>query len=258
MLHFTTYLNNPENEWVTFVHGAGGSSAIWHKQIRQFQKDFNILLIDLRGHGQSKTPLSSRLKRYTFTQISDEIIDVLDPLKIKASHFIGISLGTILIREIYERYPDRVTSLTMGGAVMKLNVRGQILMRVGNLFKSVIPYLALYKLFAIIIMPKKKHRESRHLFINEARKLYQKEFKRWFTLVSQVNPLLKFFRFNEAKVPTLYVMGSEDHMFLPSISKLVLDHTTAELSIISNCGHVVNVESPTIFNNTVIRFLKLT
>jgi pimeloyl-ACP methyl ester carboxylesterase len=146
----------------------------------------------------------------------------------------------------------------MGGAVMKINVRGQILMRVGNLFKSVIPYLALYKFFAFIIMPKKKHRESSNLFINEARKLYQKEFKRWFTLVSQVNPLLKFFRFNEAKVPTLYIMDSEDYMFLLFISNLVSDHTTAELSIISNCGHAVNVESPTIFNNTVIRFLKLT
>lgn len=238
--------------------GAGGSSAIWYKQIRQFQNDFNVLLIDLRGHGQSKTPLYSRFKRYTFAQISDEIIDVLDHLKIKASHFIGISLGTILIREIYERYPNKVASLTMGGAVMKLNARGQILMRVGNLFKSVIPYLVLYKFFALIIMPKKKHRESRNLFINEARKLYQKEFKRWFSLVSQVNPLLKFFRFNEAKVPTLYIMGSEDHMFLPSISKLVVHHKTAELSVISNCGHVVNVESPAIFNTTVIRFLKLT
>jgi pimeloyl-ACP methyl ester carboxylesterase len=39
-----------------FVHGAGGSSSIWFKQIRDFQKQYNVLLLDLRGHGESKPP----------------------------------------------------------------------------------------------------------------------------------------------------------------------------------------------------------
>eukprot|EP00657_Telonema_sp_P-1_P003201 TRINITY_DN1777_c0_g1_i1.p1 TRINITY_DN1777_c0_g1~~TRINITY_DN1777_c0_g1_i1.p1 ORF type:complete len:104 (-),score=36.32 TRINITY_DN1777_c0_g1_i1:157-468(-) len=51
MLHYTTYLLKPEAPWVTFVHGAGGSSAIWFKQVRDFKKSFNVLLVDLRGHG---------------------------------------------------------------------------------------------------------------------------------------------------------------------------------------------------------------
>jgi pimeloyl-ACP methyl ester carboxylesterase len=104
-------------------------------------------------------------------------------------------------------------------------------------------------------MPKKKHRESRNLFINEAKKLYQKEFKRWFTLISQVNPLLSFFRIKDCGVPTLYVMGSEDHMFLPSISKLVKNHPSSQLSVVENCGHVVNVEQPEVFNSVVLAFL---
>ena len=57
---------------------------------------------------------------------------------------------------------------------MKLNFRGQVLMRLGVLLKSVIPYLLLYKFFAIIIMPRKKHRESRNLFINEAKNFTKK------------------------------------------------------------------------------------
>ena len=40
MLHFTTYTLNNNSPWVTFVHGAGGSSAIWYKQLRDFKKDF--------------------------------------------------------------------------------------------------------------------------------------------------------------------------------------------------------------------------
>jgi chemotaxis methyl-accepting protein methylase len=34
MLHYQTYLLNPESEWVVLVHGAGGSSTIWFRQLR--------------------------------------------------------------------------------------------------------------------------------------------------------------------------------------------------------------------------------
>ena len=133
---------------------------------------------------------------------------------------------------------------------------GFLLLNEDLLLKSVIPYLLLYKFFAIIIMPRKKHRESRNLFINEAKKLYQKEFKRWFALVSEVNPLLALFRIKDSGIPTLYVMGEEDHMFLPSITKLVCNHLSSTLYIIPECGHVVNVERPQIFNRQVINYLR--
>ena len=54
MINYTIYENSNSKQWVTFVHGAGGSSSIWFKQIRDFQKHFNVLLLDLRGHGNSK------------------------------------------------------------------------------------------------------------------------------------------------------------------------------------------------------------
>lgn len=256
MLHYTLYAHSEQAHWVTFVHGAGGNSSIWYKQLRAFKENFNVLLIDLRGHGKSKKPIYENLKKYSFKVIGDEVIEVLDHLKIKSSHFVGISLGTIIIREITERFPERTRSMVLGGAVMKLNAKGQVLMKVGDALKSVLPYLILYKIFAFVILPKKSHRESRNLFINEAKKLYQKEFKRWFSLVAEVNPLLSFFRAKDAGVPTLYIMGEEDHMFLPSVRQLIINHTSAELFVISNCGHVVNVEQPEIFNNEAIQFMK--
>lgn len=241
---------------MTFVHGAGGSSSIWYKQVREFRKHFNVLLLDLRGHGDSKPSLKDAFNdKYTFDAITDDIVEVVDHLKIENSHYVGISLGTILIRNLAEKHPHRVVSMVMGGAIMKLGIRSQILMRLGIIFKSIIPYLWLYKFFAFIIMPYRNHKESRLLFVREAKKIYQKEFTRWFKLTSEINPLLRLFRAADIKIPTLYVMGGEDYLFLPAVKKIVQKHTTCSLLTIEHCGHVVNVEQPQIFNHLVIGYV---
>ncbi|WP_298779522.1 alpha/beta hydrolase [uncultured Polaribacter sp.] len=256
MLNYYSYPHKNSVEWVTFVHGAGGSSSIWYKQVREFKKEFNVLILDLRGHGDSEPKLKDTFSsKYTFDSITIDIIEVIEYLKIKKSHFIGISLGTILIRNLAEKRHDLVQSMIMGGAIIKLNFRSQVLMKIGNIFKSIVPYMMLYKLFAFIIMPKKNHKKSRLLFVNEAKKLYQKEFLRWFKLTSEINPLLRFFRTKEIKIPTLYVMGSEDHLFLPSIKNIVSKHVYSSLFVVDNCGHIVNVEQSETFNTQSIRFI---
>ncbi|SFI95246.1 alpha/beta fold hydrolase [Olleya namhaensis] len=257
MLNYSTYLNANSNQWVTFVHGAGGSSSIWYKQIRDFKAEFNVLILDLRGHGNSKPRLKDTFNsKYTFDSITNDILEVINHLKIEMSHFVGISLGTILIRNLAEKHPKRVQSMIMGGAIMKLNVRSQILIKLGVIFKSVVPYMLLYRFFAFIIMPKKNHKKSRSLFVNEAKKLYQKEFIRWFKLTSEINPLLRFFRAKDIQIPTLYVMGAEDHLFLPSIKDIVKSHSSSILYVVEKCGHVVNVEQPLLFNKTSLDFLR--
>jgi pimeloyl-ACP methyl ester carboxylesterase len=120
----------------------------------------------------------------------------------------------------------------------------------------VIPYLWLYRFFAFIIMPKKNHRESRLLFVREAKKLYHKEFLRWYRLTSELKPLLLLFRQVDVGIPTLYVMGEEDYMFLPSVQKLAGMHRASQITVVPNCGHVVNVEQPEFFNKATLGFLK--
>ena len=160
LLNYYSYLHTYSKNWVTFVHGAGGSSSIWFKQLRDFKKHFNVLILDLRGHGNSQPKLKDTFKtKYTFDSITSDIVEVIDSLKIGKSHFIGISLGTILIRNLAEKRPELVQSMIMGGSIIKMNFRSQVLMKVGDIFKSVVPYMILYKLFAFIIMPKKNHKK---------------------------------------------------------------------------------------------------
>jgi pimeloyl-ACP methyl ester carboxylesterase len=257
MIYYTKFLcKNNNADWITFVHGAGGSSTIWYKQIKYFSRNYNLLLLDLRGHGKSKAlSLNPFKKKYTFNSITDDILEVLNAEKIKKSHFVGISLGTILIRNFAEKNSNRVQSLIMGGAIMKLNLRSKILMFLGNSTKSILPYMSIYKLLAFIIMPNKNHRESRSLFIKEAKKLYQKEFKKWFQLTAELVPLLKFFRQIEISTPTFYIMGDQDYMFLPSVREVIKSHKKSMLFVVPDCGHVVNVDKPKIFNSKMFEFL---
>jgi pimeloyl-ACP methyl ester carboxylesterase len=115
MINYSVYKNNSSKEWVTFVHGAGGSSSIWFRQIKEFKKYFNVILLDLRGHGKSKNFFKNVFeKKYTFKSISNDIVEVLNKEKIKSSHFVGISLGTILIRQLAENYPKMVKEYDYG------------------------------------------------------------------------------------------------------------------------------------------------
>ncbi|KEO73226.1 alpha/beta fold hydrolase [Anditalea andensis] len=257
LLYYKTYRHPSSKEWMVFVHGAGGSSSIWYKQIKEFKEAYNLLLIDLRGHGRSAAKLKNIWKeKYTFTAVTKDILEVLDHLHIQKAHFVAVSLGTILVRQLAEMAPERVETMIFAGAITRLNIKSRILVSLGNTFKSVIPYMWLYKLFAWVIMPRKRHSESRNLFVREAKRLCQKEFIRWFKLTSEVNPLLKLFKEKDLGIPTLYVMGEEDFMFLEPVKKIVKDHSLSVLKIVKSCGHVVNVEQPHVFNKLSLDFLK--
>jgi len=58
LLHHSVHKVSDRNEWILFLHGAGGSSRIWTPHIKAFKDRFNLLLVDLRGHGKSKLPTS--------------------------------------------------------------------------------------------------------------------------------------------------------------------------------------------------------
>ena len=145
MLNFSIHNNENTSKWVTFIHGAGGSSSIWFQQFRAFKNEFNILLIDLSGHGKSDSRFDENSKEgYTFEMITGDIIEVLNSLSIKKSHFIGVSLGSIIVRDIADRFPNLVESLVLAGAILKFNIQSNMLMIFGNFLRSIVPFVLLY------------------------------------------------------------------------------------------------------------------
>jgi pimeloyl-ACP methyl ester carboxylesterase len=252
LYHSIYKAENSSNKWITFIHGAGGNSSIWFNQVRFFKAYFNVLLIDLRGHGKSK--VSPKGTKYTFNIIIDDILNVLDYNKIEKSHFVGISLGSILIQKMIQLHSNKVEKIGLGGAILNLNLQSRFLMYMGKLTQSVLPFIWIYTFFAYVIMPYKAHRKSRALFIKEAKKISHAEFGRWYKLTATILPVLAKIRGKQLKPPTLYIMGIQDYMFLPFVKKIVMIHQNATLITLPGSGHVVNIDQPDLFNDHLLNF----
>lgn len=250
-------IKNPKNkEWVVFIHGIGGGSSIWFKQVKDFSRKYNLLFIDLPGHGKSTYGLKD-LRNYNFYDIANEVIQVLDNLNIDKAHFVGVSLGTIIIQVMNYIKPQKVKKMVLAGAVERLNIFAKLICKIAFPIKNIVPYMLIYKMSAWILMPRKRHKESREAFIKEAIKLGQEEFVCWYSLNNLVNRTIEIIKRKEtSRSPNkLYIMGEEDYVFLPFIKKAVKRTGNGTLKIIEKCGHVCNVEKPLEFNKTALAFL---
>jgi pimeloyl-ACP methyl ester carboxylesterase len=257
MLHHTIYKNeNLSASWIVFIHGAGGSSTIWFKQVNAFRKKYHVLLVDLRGHGRTLVDEEINKKlEYTFPSISQEVIDLLDEINIDKAHFVGVSLGTLMIRQIAELQPNRIVSMIMSGAIIRLTPFSRFLIFIGNTCKKIVPFIFLYSFFAWIILPRRNHKKSRAIFIHEAKKMKKTEFIRWFGLTGSLDATLKRFEKSLHDLPVLFISGRQDHMFIEDVIKMAHTENKGALAVIENCGHIVNIEKFEDFNQVTLEWL---
>ena len=254
MLKFKTHLNNKNNEWITFLHGFGGSSNIWHKQVRELSKHFNLLFIDLRGHGKSHNiHLDTNFNLFT---ACEDIINVLKFLKIKNSHFIGISFGTLLIFKLMESHKKYINKSILAGAITSFNYLTRFLLICVNLLKSILPNMFLYKLFAYIIMPKSNHKESRLIFINEAKVIDRKVFNQWLKLIPDFKKTILYLNPINFNKYILFISGNDDYLFSEDARQFASKNKFLSYYSIKGAGHVVNIDKPSVFNKKVIEYLK--
>jgi pimeloyl-ACP methyl ester carboxylesterase len=256
MIYHKRFLHPESRTWVVFIHGAGGSNVVWFRQLRDFKKHFNVLLIDLRGHGKSKMKHITSAEQYRFDEIARDVIEIMDHLHIVKAHLVGISLGSIVIRAIDKLAPGRAESMILGGAIVQFNKKINVLVNLAMLLHAILPYMWLYRFNARILMPSRRSAQARKLFIQEAIKLGKAEFRKWLKMSCEIKLQLNEFLHREASAPVLYLMGDRDHMFLPMVTDLVRRHINSRLEIIRNSGHCCNLEQPAVFNRLSILFIK--
>ena len=146
--------------------------------------------------------------------------------------------------------------MILAGAVTRLNAKVRILLALATTFKRIIPYSLIKRVIAKCIIPQEKYNRSRKLFLNNARKVSFDSFLNWIKLGDGVSARIKEL-FNEyISIPTLYLMGEDDKLFLPQVEQTVRrSGDNVSLIVVPNAGHVCNIDNKKFFNEQSLEFL---
>jgi len=100
---------------ILLIHGVGMDAAIWQPQIVAMQDRFDLVAIDMLGHGASPLPPENA----GLSDFADQAIRLLDHLGLDRVAVVGHSMGALVAQEIALRAPSRVGSLVCLNAVFR-------------------------------------------------------------------------------------------------------------------------------------------
>ncbi|RPF56112.1 alpha/beta fold hydrolase [Aquisalibacillus elongatus] len=239
---------------LVLIHGLGGNSNIFYKQLKSFKRHYNVITVELPGHGNSPD-INSYTEDFSSQLAAQEVIKTLDSIGIHKAHFVGVSLGTIIIHDILKSAPEKVQSAILAGTVTRFTPFSKFLLALGTMVKDFTPYMWIYRLFARIMMPRSNHKESRLTFVKEAMKMKRTNFLGWYDLCHKIEKSIEHVHHFAPDTPKLYVSGNEDHLFLNPLTKDIKKDLNAKLVVINSCGHVCNIEKAKQFNEISLEFL---
>jgi pimeloyl-ACP methyl ester carboxylesterase len=118
----TFYVFNKKKQSIpiVFIHGVGLTYEIWQPQL-DFFKDYSNLSYDILGHGKS----SLTKQNISFNDFSDQLIELINELKIEKIHLVGFSIGSLVARNFATRYGERLRSLILLGSIYKRSEQQQ-------------------------------------------------------------------------------------------------------------------------------------
>lgn len=251
-LYVEKYIKDGNSPWLVFLHGFGGSTKMWKKQLDSFRARYNLILLDLPGHGRSRTGIAE-LGVERFEDVADLVVQALISHGILQAGFVCASLGTLVFAAIQEKYPAMVTGAVLCGAVAGVNRGLRILLKVLDRTKHIFPYMVLLRMFAHIILPLASHEKSRSFFIESGRLLGGPEFQAWFSLVVRDMYALKNVTTTMKNV--YFISGTEDFTFLREVKRTFGAMKGVRLTLLHKCGHVCSLQRPREFNDLSLEFL---
>lgn len=247
-------IDNRKEEWVVFIHGIGGSTKTWKRQIDMFSEQYNLLLLDLPGHGTNADNIINKVDE---SRLNNGIIDTLNYLNIDKAHFVGLSLGTLVAVSFAIKFPERVDKIILGGAAVNVCGLTKVYVHMANLIKKIMPFKFLCKFFAWFLLPRKNHKTSRVIFVREALKLNKTTIRAWISyLKMSLHPETAIKKLNEIGKKIMIIVGDEDHCFLKGSKKYAEKIKGATIRIIDHCGHVCSIEQSKTFNTFALHYLR--
>ncbi len=121
------YEQTGEGPSLVFIHGAFGDARIWEPQWKHFLGNYRVLRYDLRGHGRTG---ASDLDRYTMATYADDLVSLLNAVKIDSAVVCGLSWGGGIAQAFAVRNPERLKGLVLAGSTVSMSLTlGEKLLR---------------------------------------------------------------------------------------------------------------------------------
>lgn len=241
-------INNPA---IIFIHGFPFNHHIWDEQVKVLKENFYVIVYDVRGHGQSEIGDG----QYSIELFVDDLIGLLDYLKIKKVIIAGLSMGGYIALRAVQRNPERFNGLILAStrsesdtneAKLKRFKSMMILKKEGGVVAFCEPFLKT----AFSESTLKNHPEV----VDRLRKIILNN-----TSVGIVGTLLALASrtdtsevLSQINIPTLIMAGKEDATIPSSVSEAMHDKIAkSKLELFSNGGHMINMEFSDLFNEKI-------
>ncbi len=103
------YLKSGRGHPVVLIHGMGSDHTVWEGLVPLLRDNYETIAVDLRGHGHS----SKTIGPYSIELFAEDIYLFLQSQNIDQAHFIGHSMGGVILQELAVKHPERFKSLTL-------------------------------------------------------------------------------------------------------------------------------------------------
>src|SRR3954447_2747838 len=97
---------------ILFIHEFAADYASWEPQMRYFSRSHRCISYSARGYIPSHIPPADA---YSYIHFRDDVIAMLDHLKIPTAHLVGLSMGAYSALQVGLKAPKRALSLTLAG-----------------------------------------------------------------------------------------------------------------------------------------------
>ncbi|MBC1252168.1 2-succinyl-6-hydroxy-2,4-cyclohexadiene-1-carboxylate synthase [Listeria welshimeri] len=109
--YYVTNTLNGEKPVLLMLHGFTGSNKTFQESITHLEKHFSIVAPDLLGHGKTDSP--DEIARYSIERIVDDLVTILQELKIMQCFVLGYSMGGRVATAFASAHPEMVRGLIL-------------------------------------------------------------------------------------------------------------------------------------------------
>jgi 3-oxoadipate enol-lactonase len=253
-IHYIDVGSGSQKPPVVLIHGFPFSLEMWNPQIEFLKTKYRVIAYDVRGHGSSEDGDG----QYTIELFVDDLIALLDALKVSRATLCGISMGGYIALRAIERNPERVASLVLCDTGPQADTNEVKLRRAANmkLIKSKgVREFADQFLKAIF---RQESFSSKPFEVEAIRRIIESnsEIGICGTLLALACRTDTTDSLDLIRVPTLIMVGEEDRVTPTKLSELMDSKISGSfIHILPNAAHISNLENTQDFNKYLGEFL---